>query len=158
MILEISPITVLIVGLLISVLAPKWLAQWTYLGGLLWLYMAAATAVTDYGLRTQWFVLGQLAAWVIPGIIVAFRSVFEPEDRPHWTHTVAGGSVTGVCWLRDALTPIAGTDDASGPQTRHGQLQQSTDPQHQDHTLVPDEDRFTTTLEHEVDMIDDFRT
>lgn len=82
MILDIHPITLLLVGLLISVLAPKPILQGLWVGVMLWLYLAAASSISA-GLGLRFLVISQMIAWIIPGIIVATRVLLDPDNTPY---------------------------------------------------------------------------
>jgi hypothetical protein len=82
MILDIHPGTLLLVGLLISVGAPKPILQGLWIGGMLWLLIAAAISISA-DLGTRFLVIGQMIAWLLPGLIVAARTLLDPDNTPY---------------------------------------------------------------------------
>ncbi|MDG5760154.1 hypothetical protein QA600_12475 [Natronococcus sp. A-GB1] len=102
---------VLIVGTVIVLLAPRWIAASIYGAGACWLILSQIT-VFLFGTPGDQLTLGiQLVLWLLPGTILLARTVFEPADADHTTSGMdPRWALTAVAFLGELL------DDPAPPQ------------------------------------------
>ncbi|AGB36913.1 hypothetical protein [Natronococcus occultus] len=145
-------VAILLLSTAVIFLAPRWMAATVYGGVGSWLIISKLTAVTSGTATEQFVVMAQMLLWLLPGIILLARTVFEPVDADHTTP-----GMKDPRWIVRTVEFLGRLLDGPAPPQHRGGHQPDPDPGNEQPPM-PQPPAPNGPVDHEQDPSDDDHT